>query len=90
MARIYTLAVVALLAACAGGGSLEKDIEKMQAHLAKMEVALRGGLSLGVCTSDFSARDMDGGSGGSGIQPHVWPLAVTIHTYDRSHSHLSQ
>ena len=41
MARVATLAAVALLAACAGAGSLEKDIEKMQAHLAKMEVALR-------------------------------------------------
>jgi len=41
MARVATLAAVALLAACAGAGSLEKDIEKMQVHLAKMEQALR-------------------------------------------------
>ena len=41
MARVATLAAVALLAACAGAGSLEKDIEKMQVRLVKMEQALR-------------------------------------------------
>ena len=45
MAKLVAVTVFALLAACAGAGGLErdleKDIEKMQARLAKMEEALR-------------------------------------------------